>query len=114
MEQSTLWVADSFSDSPEIPSPLSETEFSLLISQHPDSCPFPEIDQSIPDRPIYFVSVHFNIIILCTARSAKLPIYVSTPKNASVFPLAYACHIPVHLVPVGLITGTVFGEEYTL
>jgi hypothetical protein len=40
-----------------------EPEGSLLHSQKPATCPYPEPDQSSPCPPYHVLKIHFNIIL---------------------------------------------------
>ena len=49
-----------------------EPESSLLHSQKPSTCPYPDPDQTSPWAQSYFLNIHFNIILPSKPRSSKL------------------------------------------
>jgi len=65
MQQIPSWEAYSSADGKEIPPHLVEYEDSLLFSQQPVSCPYPEPDQS--SRPHHLPSCFFKICLILTS-----------------------------------------------
>jgi hypothetical protein len=72
-----------------------ELIYSLLFSQDPATCLYPEPDQSSP-RPQMFLKVQFNIIVLSPTRSSKWCLSLRFPNQHPVctFPLPPPFHVP--------------------
>ena len=90
-----------------------EPEVSLPHSHELATCPYPEPDQSNP-CPFHFLKNHFNIIIPTILVSCKWSFSIMSPHQNCAYtpPLPHTCHVPPHLILLGLITRIVLSEEY--
>ena len=82
--QSSFWDALSYSRNSLH---FMEPQVSLLNSQAPTTCSYPEPDQTVHAFIFHFLNIHFNIIILSTLRSA-----LRFPHQNSV----YTSPVPLH------------------
>jgi hypothetical protein len=73
-----------------------ETKSSLLHSQAPTTCPYPEPEQSSPCRPSHVLKIHFNIILPVMPRSSKWSssLRSSHQNPARTSPVPHTSHMP--------------------
>jgi len=91
-----------------------EQKGSLLRLQVPETCPYPEPDESSPHPSSHFLNTHFNIILLFTPGASKLSFSLrfhhQKPVYTSLFSINATC--PAHLILLNFITRTILSEEY--
>ena len=91
-----------------------QPEGSLLHSEVPTTCPYPEPARSSPYPHIPFLKIHLNIILLSTPGfpSGLFPSRFPTKTlyTPLLCPIRATC--PAHLIPIDFITRTLFGEQY--
>jgi hypothetical protein len=90
-----------------------EPERSLLHSQAPATCSYPEPAQSSP-CPHIPLPEDQNIILLSMPVPSKWPLSFRFPHQTLYMPLLFHKHAtcPVHLIVFNLITQTILGEKY--
>jgi len=71
-----------------------EPEGSLLHSQVPATCPYPEPAQSSPCH--HFLNIHLNIILLSMPGSSKWSLSLRFPHQNPVYasPFSHMCYVP--------------------
>jgi len=90
-----------------------ESDGSLLHSQVPITCPYPEPDQCNSCLPSHFLKMHFNIILPSMPRSSKWFIsHRFTHQNPVYTSLPHTCYMPCPFILLNLIPQIKFGEEY--
>jgi hypothetical protein len=97
MEQSPSWEANRFAASQEIPRIFMEPEGSLLYSQVPSTCPYPEPTPTSPHSPHFnYLNIHLNIIFSSTSGSPQWPFSLWIPHQNPVHTslLPHTCHMP--------------------
>jgi hypothetical protein len=65
-----------------------EPEGSLLYSQVPATCPYPELTPSSPHDPSNFLNIHLNIILPSTSGFPQRPLSLRFPHQHPVHPTA--------------------------
>ena len=81
-----------------------EPKGSLLCLQRPVTCPYPELDQSIPCPPSQFPKIHFNIICAWVFQIVSFP-QVPPPKPCMcISSPPYCATCPTQLILLNLIT----------
>jgi hypothetical protein len=73
-----------------------EPEGSLLHSQVPATCPYPESSQSSPCPPSHLLKIHLNIIFPSTPGTSKWSLSLKFPHQNPVYTsvLTHTCYIP--------------------
>ena len=114
MEQRPSLEANRSSASQEDSPHFMETEGSLLHSQEPVTCPYPEPDWSSPcPHPTSRRSILILFSHLCLGLSSGLLPSVFTPKaNMHLYSRPYMLHVLPISVFFYLITQITFGEQY--
>jgi len=87
---------------------------SLLCLQVPDTCPYPEPEQSSPCPPSHFLKIHLNIILLSMPGSFEWSLFLKFPHHQPVCTSPPPIHAtyPVHLILLVLNTQIISDEEY--
>jgi hypothetical protein len=102
---SFFWEINTSSAKTEIPRILRSPKIHYRALQNPPPCPYPVPDRSSPRPPYCVFKIHFNIILPSTPRSSTLPLSLRFPHQNRVCasPLPHTCHMPAHLIVLGLI-----------
>jgi hypothetical protein len=90
MELSPSWEAASSAATHRISQHFTEPEGSLSCSQAPSTGPYPDPDQSSPNRPILSLSkIHFDIVMDLLKLVSEVPINTTTRSRTRYFRHAY-------------------------
>ena len=90
-----------------------EPKSSLVHSQLPATCPYPELPQSIPYPTSHFLEINLHIIPPSTPGSPqRCPSFRQPHQNYVHAPSQILVICPTYSIILDFITHTILGEEY--